>query len=131
MSQIKPLNYNQNDIIVSLFDDLTITHEHLGRAASTMSNQLLLLMKCSVHPLVQLLVSPGLFDPLIQKEKKEIPDERADRMIDTMLPRAKEKDSRKKHTTPHTRLLAVTVVFYVEKCLQGVSPWSRCSSGSS
>ena len=60
VSLIKPLNYEQKDMIVSLFDDLSIAHEKWGPVAGTMSSlckvldpdQLLMVMKCSVHPLI-------------------------------------------------------------------------------
>ena len=71
---IKPLMYDQKDMIMLLFDDISATHEHLTRAASTMSslckvldlNQLLV-MKSSVRPLIQMSASPGLFDYLKRK----------------------------------------------------------------
>ena len=60
VSQVKALTYTQKDMKLSLFDNLSIAHEHLGRAAANMSSlckvmepdQLLLIMKCSVRPLV-------------------------------------------------------------------------------
>ena len=70
---IKPLTYDQNDMIISLFDDISVVHEHLACAAGTMSNlckvmnpqQLMLIMQCSIHPLMHLNMSPSLFDPQI------------------------------------------------------------------
>ena len=70
-SNIKPLTYNQKDMIISLFDDILVSHEHLAWAAGTMLSlckvldpqQLLLIMKNAVRPLIQLNVMPGLFDP--------------------------------------------------------------------
>ena len=43
-------------------------------------DQLLLIRKCSMHPLVQLSALPGLFDPPIKMEKKELPDGKQDRV---------------------------------------------------
>ena len=76
--QVKALTYTQKDLIVSLFDNLSIAHWHLSRAAANMSSlckimepdQLILIMKCSVRPLVQSSASLGLFDAPIQKWKK-------------------------------------------------------------
>ena len=84
VSQIKPLTYHQKDLIVCLFDNLSIAHEHLSREAANMSSlckamdpdQLLLIMKCSVRPLVQLSASPGLFDKPTHKQRKELPDDK-------------------------------------------------------
>ena len=65
-------------MLVSLFDDLTIAHERLGRVAGSMSSlckvlsldQLILVMKSSICPLVQLNTIPGLSNLLAQREKK-------------------------------------------------------------
>ena len=38
VSQVKALNYNQKDLIVSLFNNLSIAHEHIDRAAANMSS---------------------------------------------------------------------------------------------
>ena len=85
-SNIKPLTYDQKDMIVSLFDDISVAHEHLAWAASTMLNlckvldpqQLLLVMRNAVCPLIQLNASPGLFDPPMKLTCKELPDDVTD-----------------------------------------------------
>ena len=54
--QIKPITYNQKDMLVLLFNDLSVAHERLSRAAGTMSSlckvmtpeQLMLIMKSSI-----------------------------------------------------------------------------------
>ena len=81
VSQIKPITYDQKEMLVSLFDDLSMAHERLSRVASSMSSlckvmtqeQLMLIMKSSVQPMLQLNATPGLFDPPAQMEKKELP----------------------------------------------------------
>ena len=106
ISQVKVLTYAQKDLIVSLFDNLSIGHEHLSRAAANMSSlckvmepdQLLLIMKCSLRPLVQLSASPGLFDAPIQKWKKDLPEDKAHRVKDTMVPR---EDAKELQQVPH------------------------------
>ena len=78
VSQVKALTYDQKELIVSLFDNLSITHEHLGRAAANMSSlckvmepdQLLLIMKCSVRPLVQLSASQGCLMSQLKSGKR-------------------------------------------------------------
>ena len=123
VSQVKALTYTQKDLIVSMFDNLSITYEHLGRAAANMSSlckvmepdQLLLIMKCSVRPLVQLSAPPGLFDAPIKKRKKELPDDKADRVKDTMIQR---EDAKELQQVPHyspTRLLAATMAYIINK----------------
>ena len=81
-SNIKPLTHAQKDMIVSLFDDISVAHEHLAQVAGTMSSlckvldlqQLMLIMKNVVHLLIQLNTLPGLFDPPMKKGCKELPE---------------------------------------------------------
>ena len=123
VSQIKPLTYDQKDLIVPLFNNLAIAHEHLGRAAANMSSlakamdpdQLTLIMKCSVRPLVQLSASPGLFDMPTHKRKKELPDDKAERVKDTMTPREDAKDLQQEPHYSPTRLLAATMTHIINK----------------
>ena len=121
-SNIHLLMYDQKDMIVSLFDDISVTHKHLARAARTMSNlckvldpqQLMLIMQNAVQPLIQLNVSPGMFNPPAKKEWKELPDDHAERVHDTMIPDPKEKTFMKETHYNIMRLLAATVMFYVD-----------------
>ena len=53
--------------------------------------QLMLIMKNAVHPLIQLNASPGLFDPPSKKECKELPDDHSERVHNMMIPNPKEK----------------------------------------
>ena len=78
-------------------------------------DQLLLIMKCSIRPLVQLSASPGLFDAPIQKWKKDLPDDKAERVKDTMVPR---EDAKELQQVPHyspTWLLAATMAYVINK----------------
>ena len=114
--------YDQKDMIVSLFDDVSIAHEHLAPAAGTMSSlckvlnpqQLLLVMKSSVCPLMQLNMTPGLFDPPTKKEWKDLPDDHTEHIHNTMIPDLEEKMFCKETHYNATRLLAATVTFYVD-----------------
>ena len=123
VSQVKPLTYDQKDLIVSLFDNLSIAHEHLGRAAANMSSlckvmnpdQLLLIMKCSMRPLVQLSASPGLFDTPTHKQWKELPDDKVERVKDTITPRENAKELQQEPHYSPTRLLAATMAPIINK----------------
>ena len=123
VSQIKPLTYNQKDLIVSLFDNLSIAHEHLGRAAANMSSlckamdpdQLMLIMRCSVRPLVQLSASPGLFDTPTHKQRKELSDDKAQRVKDTMIRKENARELQKEPHYSPTRLLAATMAHIINK----------------
>ena len=123
ISNIKPLTYDQKDMIVSLFDNISVVHEHFAHAAEMMSSlckvmdlqQLILIMQCSIHPLMQLNASPGLFNSKIHKEKNELPDDRRDRVHETMIPNPNEKGFKNESEYNATRLLAATLAFYIDR----------------
>ena len=110
-------------MIVSLFDDISVVHEHLARAASMMSSlckvlnpqQLMLIMQNAVHPLIQLNVLPGLFDPSLKKEHKKLPDDHTEWVHDMMIPNLKEKTFVKEMHYNSTCLLVVMLAFYVDR----------------
>ena len=122
-SNIKPLTYNQKNMIVLLFDDISVAHEHLAQAAGTMSSpckvldpqQLLLIMKNAVCPLIQLNAMPGLFDPPMKLMHKELPDDITDWVHDMMIPNLTEKTFIRETHYNSTRLLAVTLAFYLDR----------------
>ena len=112
-------------MLVSLFDDLTVAHERLSRVVGTMSSlckvlspdQLMLVMKSSICPLVQLNTIPGLFDPLAQKEKKELPDDREERIKEIMIPRPENNELLQQPNFSPTRLLAAMLSYFLHKNL--------------
>ena len=122
-SNIKPLTYDQKDMIVSLFDDISVVHEHLAWAAGIMSSlckvldpeQLLLVMRNTVCPLIQLNVFPGLFVPPAKSTRKELLDDITGQVHDTMIPNPMEKTFIKEMHYNSTRLLAVTLAFYLDR----------------
>lgn len=95
VSQVKPITYDQKDMLVSLFDDLSVVHDRLARAAGKMPSlskvmlpeQLMLIMKSSVWPL-----TPGFLDPPIPQERKELLDDREGRIKEMMIPRSDSKE---------------------------------------
>ena len=123
MSQIKPITYDQKDMLVSLFNDLSMTHERLSRAAGMMSSlckmmtpeQLMLIMKSRIRPMIQLNTTPGLFDMPAQMKKKELPDDKFEQIKNTMIPRPKEKELCKQPNFSPTRLLVATLAYYIHK----------------
>ena len=112
-------------MLVSLFDDLTIAHERISRVAETMSSlckvlsldQLMLVMKSSICPLVQLNTIPGLFDQPAWKEKKELPDDREERIKETMIPRPENKELLQQPNLSPTRLLVAMLSYFLHKNL--------------
>lgn len=117
------LMYDQKDMIVSLFDDISVAHEHLTRAASMMSSlckvlnpqQLMLIMQSAVYPLIQLNALPGLFNLPSKKECKELPDDHTEQVHDMMILNTKEETFLKEAHYNSKCLLAVTVAFYVDR----------------
>ena len=107
----------------SLFNDLSVAHERLSRAAGTMSllckvmtpEQLMLIIKSWIWPMIQLNTTPGLFDMPAQMEKKELPDDKLDRIKNTMILRPEEKELRKQFNFSPTRLLVTTLAYYIHK----------------
>ena len=82
LDNMEPLSKEQKEQITELFKDMEIVHEHLVCSCSTLGNpsrslsswQLLLLLKMSIRLLVQLNVTPGLFDELVRTQQRmELP----------------------------------------------------------
>ena len=122
-SNIWPLTYDQKDMIVSLFNDISVAYEHLARAAGMMSSlynvlnpqQLMLIMQNAMCPLIQLNALPGLFDPPSKKEREELPDDHTEWVHDMIIPNLKEKMFMKEMHYNSTCLLAATLAFYVDR----------------
>ena len=70
IDNLEPLTDDQRMQISELFDDMEVAHEPLAHSCSSLSilsrtltsRQLLLLLKASIRPLVQLNIPPGLFE---------------------------------------------------------------------
>ena len=65
--------------------------------------------------MIQLNTTPGLFDLPAQTEKKEMPDDKSERIKDTMIPRPEQNDLYKQPNYSPTRLLAATLAYYIHK----------------
>ena len=77
--------------------------------------QLMLIMKNAVHPLIHLNASPGLFNPPLKKECKELPNNHEEQVHDMMIPNPKEKIFVKEVHYNSTCLLAATLAFYIDR----------------
>lgn len=70
IDEIEELMAQQRQDISEVFENLEVAHEHLAKSCSLMgllsqtlsSKQLILLMKTSIHPLVQINTFAGLWD---------------------------------------------------------------------
>ena len=89
VEKIKPLSYNQKDLLVELFDDLEVAHDRMARVCGRMSmlakvlnpSQLMLVMKVTIRPMVQLNTTTAFLDtPASPRHKKEVPQDRGERV---------------------------------------------------
>ena len=69
--EMKPISLDMKDLIVILLDHTAATCRHASLTAECLSSlakvctpeQLMLIMKCLVQPMVQVVVAPGFLDP--------------------------------------------------------------------
>ena len=95
IDELEPLTKEQRHDIGEVFDNLEITHEYLGQSCRLMgalshslsSRQLLLLLKASVRPLVQINMLGGFLDePRAGVTGSRLLETRDDRVLATMTP---------------------------------------------
>ena len=101
-----------------------MAHEHLAHSCSSLgilsrtltSHQLLLLLKASLRPLVQLNTAPGLFEePKLGRQRMELPKEQHKQVRLTMTPIATSGKLSQERPNSMTRLCAATMTFKVLK----------------
>ena len=85
---MEPLTNDQRNQIGELFEDIDIAYEHLAHLCNSLGIlsrtlkpcQLLLLLRASIRPLVQLNITPGLFkEPELGQQRMELPEENTGR----------------------------------------------------
>ena len=120
--KIEELTEQQRQDISEVFKNLDVAHEHLAKSCSLMgvlsqtlsSRQLLLLMKASIRPLVQIITLAGLLDdPKRSGKKRDLPENTADRVKVTMVPMPAAETIKKERVNSPTRLLATTLAFRI------------------
>ena len=70
VENIKPLSYDQKDMLVELFDDLKVAHDRMSRVCTRMStlakvlnpSQLMLVMKATIRLMIQLNTMAAFLD---------------------------------------------------------------------
>ena len=121
---MEPLIDDQRKHISELFEDMEVAHEHLAHFCSALgilsrtltSSQLLLLLKASLRPLVQLNIAPGLFEePRLGQERMELPKEQHKQVKLTMTPIATSGRLSQERPNSMTRLLAAMMTFKILK----------------
>ena len=104
--------------ISELFEDMELVHEQLACTCSLLailsrsltSYQLVLLLKSSIRPLVQLNVAPGLFEEAkLGQQRMELPEVQHRQVKLTMTPTATSGRLTQEKPNSITRLLATTV----------------------
>ena len=118
--QLGDLTKEQKELMGELFDELEVTHESLARASITMGRlslslngkQLLLILRASVWPLVQINTLDKFWkDPISNTPKAELPDDIHQRVRLTMIPDPSADIMKKENFNSPMRLLAATLAF--------------------
>ena len=103
---------------------MEVAHEHLAFSCSTLgvvsrsllSKQLLLLLKVSMRPLIQINAMPGWFEEPEQcRQIIDLPENRSKWVILTMTPVAEKGRLATEKPNSLTRLLAATVTYKIMK----------------
>ena len=80
---MEPLTENDKRLLAELFDALEVAHEQLAVACSTLgrlsrmlkSEQLLLILKASIQPLIQMNVAAGFLEPTTTSRQLTLPED--------------------------------------------------------
>ena len=115
---------DQKELLGELFEELETAHESLARACSMLGilsrvltgKQLLLTLRASMWPLVQLnIVEKFWKDPAQKSKKTDLPDDLHHRIALTMIPDASAESIKRESGNSPTRLLAATLAFHILK----------------
>ena len=118
--QLGDLMQEQKGLLAELFDELEVAHESLARASGTLGRlsrslngkQLLLVLKASVCPLVQINTLDKFWkDPVSSQQKAELPHDISQRVRLTMIPDPTVDIMKRENFNSPTRLLAATLAF--------------------
>ena len=109
------------ELIAELFDSLETVHDQLamangliGRLAHTLKpNQLMLVLKASIRPLIQLRTAAGVDIEATTSRPKELPKKQAERIEILITPDPNTPQLKKEKVNSPTRLLAATYTFKI------------------
>ena len=122
IDEVEPLTKEQRQDIGEVFENLEIAHEHLSQSCgligalsySLSSKQLLLLLKASIRPLVQVNNLGGfLEEPKASTTGSDLPESTHDRVYATMIPAPSAESIRSEKVNSPTWLLAATLAFKI------------------
>ena len=120
IEDVGTLNEQQKSDIGEVFDNLEIAHEYLGRSCGLMaglsrtltSKQLLLLLKTTIRPLIQVKTIEGFFDePGTNTSEKGILQSEEDKILNSITPAPSSELIKKEKINSPFRLVAATLAF--------------------
>ena len=124
VASLKPLTYDNKDMLMELFNDLEVARNHMARVCRHLSSllkiltpgQLMIVLKACNHPMIQLNAIKGFLDKeMVSKCKLELPDYRGNRVCLTMLPDPKADKLKLEYENNPMCLLAATVAYKLTK----------------
>ena len=115
------LSEMDQELITELFDSLETAHDQLatasgliGRLSHTLKlTQLMLVLKASIRPLIQLRTAAGIEMESVTHGPAELPDDQAERIEIMLLPDPNAPQLKKEKINSPSRLLAATYAFKV------------------
>ena len=121
IQDVDTLSANDQELIAELFDSLETAHDQLamassliGRLACTLKpNQLMLVLKASIRPLIQLRTAAGVDEEATTSKTKELPEKQAERIEILITPDPNTPQLKKEKVNSPTRLLAATYMFKI------------------
>ena len=123
---------DDQELIAELFDSLETAHDQLamasgliGRLVRTLKpNQLMLVLKASIRPLIQLRTSAGVDITATTSKPKELPKEQAERIEILITPDPDTPQLKREKVNSPTRLLVATYTFKIVNTFSdGTTQW--------
>ena len=113
------LTETDQELIAELFDALETAHDQLatacgliGRLSRTLKpSQLMILLKASIRPLIQLKTAVGVDIEAVTNRPTELPDDQAERIEVMIVPDSNTSRLKKEKKNSPTRLLTATYAF--------------------
>ena len=121
IENLEDLTAEDRTLITKLFDSLEVAHSELASACSALGRlskslklrQLMVVLKASIRPLIQIRASSGLFKSDAPVGMHELPDDPEERVEKLMIPDPASKSLRDEHVNSPTRLLVAAWSFMV------------------
>ena len=121
MKETDTLSGSDQELIAELFDTLEAVHDQLtmasgliGRLARTLKpNQLMVVLKSSIRPLIQLRTAAGVDIEATTSRSAELPETQAERIEIMITPDPNAPHLKKEKINSPTRLLAATYTFKI------------------